>query len=178
MNKTGPIVRITPTEVDVSCIRSAREIHRIASPFRKSPWYRLLTRKDGENVFSTTDPEYHRRHRRLLSSPLSDANLRALMEPLVRGRIELAISRMAGEARSPRGVMDIAKWFFFMATDVIGELSFGDSFEMLEVGEKNQYVHDLETVAKIGGIRATFPVSVAVASFLPHGSMQSTETGA
>ncbi|KAL3475109.1 cytochrome P450 [Aspergillus californicus] len=167
--KYGPIVRITPTEVDVSCISSAREIHRIASPYRKSPWYRLLTRKDGENMFSTTDPEYHRRHRRLLSSPLSDQNLRNVMEPLVRSRVQLAITRMGAEARSARGVMDICKWFFFMATDIIGELSFGDSFDMLEVGERNQYVHDLEKVAKIGGIRATFPVTMAVASVLPLG---------
>jgi cytochrome P450 len=54
-----------------------------------------------------------------------------------------------------------------MATDIIGELSFGDSFRMLEIGTKNQYIADLETVAKIGGIRATFPFVMAVAGILP-----------
>ncbi|KAL4784203.1 cytochrome P450 [Aspergillus varians] len=164
--KYGPIVRITPTVIDISDIPSAREIHRIASPFLKAPWYRLLNRKDGESIFSTTDPEYHRRHRRLLSSPLSDANLRTV-EPLVKSRIQLAISRIREEALSPRGVGDVYKWFFFMATDIIGELSFGDSFRMLEIGKKNQYISDLETVAKIGGIRATFPFTMAVAGVLP-----------
>ncbi|KAL2803421.1 cytochrome P450 [Aspergillus granulosus] len=163
----GPIVRVSPTEVDVSDIPSAREIHRIASPYMKAPWYRLLNRKDGESIFSTTDPEYHRRHRRLLSSPLSDSNLRTEMEPLVQSRINLAIEKMNSEASGPRGVADIYKWFFFMATDIIGELSFGDSFRMLEIGTKNQYISDLETVAKIGGIRATFPFVMAIAGFLP-----------
>ncbi|KAL4931663.1 cytochrome P450 [Aspergillus undulatus] len=162
----GPIVRISPTTVDISSIPAAREIHRIASPFLKSPWYRLLNRKDGESIFSTTDPEYHRRHRRLLSSPLSDTNLRSV-EPLVASRISLTISRIREEAVSPRRAADIYKWFFFMATDIIGELSFGDSFRMLEIGTKNQYISDLETVAKIGGIRATFPVTMRLAGILP-----------
>ncbi|CEL03105.1 hypothetical protein ASPCAL04262 [Aspergillus calidoustus] len=165
--KYGPLVRVSPTEIDISDIPAAREIHRIASPFLKAPWYRLLNRKDGESVFSTTDPEYHRRHRRLLSSPLSDSNLRSVMEPLVRSRIDLAIEKIRSEASSRRGVADIYKWFFFMATDIIGELSFGDSFRMLEIGTKNQYIADLETVAKIGGIRATFPFVMAVAGILP-----------
>ncbi|KAL4907585.1 hypothetical protein BDW74DRAFT_176336 [Aspergillus multicolor] len=164
--KYGPIVRISPSTLDIADIPSAREIHRIASPFLKAPFYKLLTRKDGESLFSTTDPEYHRRHRRLLSSPLSDTNLRAV-EPLVKARIQLAISRMREEALSPRAATDIYKWFFFMATDIIGELSFGDSFRMLEIGKKNQYISDLETVAKIGGIRANFPWAISLGQVLP-----------
>ncbi|KAL4951900.1 cytochrome P450 [Aspergillus filifer] len=162
----GPIVRISPNTVDISDIPAAREIHRIASPFLKAPWYRLLNRKDGESIFSTTDPDYHRRHRRLLSSPLSDVNLRTV-EPLVQSRIQLAMHRIREEGYSSRGAADIYKWFFFMATDIIGELSFGDSFRMLEIGKKNQYISDLETVAKIGGIRATFPFTMKVATILP-----------
>ncbi|KAL4979516.1 cytochrome P450 [Aspergillus desertorum] len=164
--KYGPVVRISPSIVDISDIPASRDIHRIASPFLKAPFYRMLVRKDGESLFSTTDPEYHRRHRRLLSSPLSDTSLRTV-EPLVKSRIQLAISRIREEALSPRGVADIYKWFFFMATDIIGELSFGDSFRMLEIGEKNQYVSDLETVAKIGGIRANFPWVISLGHVLP-----------
>jgi len=41
---------------------------------------------------------------------------------------------MSGELKS-RGVMDVFKWWFYMATDVIGELSFGESFRMLDSGE-------------------------------------------
>ena len=36
---------------------------------------------------------HHRRHRRLLSSPLSEANLRAV-EPLVKSRVQLAMARI------------------------------------------------------------------------------------
>lgn len=46
----------------------------------------------------------------------------------------MAISRMAEEIRS-RGVADVFKWWLFMATDIIGGLSFGETFRMLELGE-------------------------------------------
>lgn len=58
----------------------------------------------------------------------------ARVEPAVQGRVKLAIEQMAAEI-SRRGAVDIFKWWAFMATDVIGELSFGQSFRTLEYGE-------------------------------------------
>lgn len=46
----------------------------------------------------------------------------------------MTISRIAEEMQS-RGVADVFKWWLFMVTDIIGELSFGESFRMLEAGE-------------------------------------------
>jgi cytochrome P450 len=86
-----------------------------------------------ENVFSTTDPHFHSSRRRLLASPISDTSLHQ-HEALIENRVHMAISRMAEETRS-RGVADVFKWWLFMATDIIGELSFGESFRMLEAGE-------------------------------------------
>lgn len=31
-----------------------------------------------------------------------------------------------------KGSLDVFKWWLFMTTDIIGELSFGESFRMLE----------------------------------------------
>jgi hypothetical protein len=53
------------------------------------------------------------------------------MEPIIADKARLAVSR-AGEEMQERGVADVFKWWLFMATDIIGELSFGKSFEMLE----------------------------------------------
>lgn len=49
----------------------------------------------------------------------------------------MAINRM-DEEMGKRGAADVFKWWLFMATDVIGELSFGESFRMLEAGEVMQ----------------------------------------
>ena len=42
------------------------------------------------------------------------------------------------EEMKGRGVADVFKWFLFYSTDVIGELSFGESFRMLEIGKVSQ----------------------------------------
>jgi cytochrome P450 len=99
----------------------------------KSAWYLNLSNGGVYNVFNTIDPEYHSRHRRLLSSPLSDTSLRRL-EPIITARVSLAIDKITEEMKI-RGAADVFKWWSFMSTDIIGELSFGDSFRMLEQGK-------------------------------------------
>ena len=47
----------------------------------------------------------------------------------------MAIDGMAEEMRGGKGFADVYKWALFMTTDVIGELTFGESFKMLERGE-------------------------------------------
>ncbi|KAM6516753.1 hypothetical protein FALCPG4_014926 [Fusarium falciforme] len=160
-----PIVRIGPQEVDVSEVASAKVIHRVGSGFPKSRFYQNVTSGSTINVFSTTDPNQHKALRRLLSSPLSDASLKSL-EPLIDSRVCLTIQKMKEEAEK-RGAADVFKWWLFMATDIIGELSFGDSFCMLEQGKKNQYILDLEGVALFTGLRTTFPSLFSLSIFLP-----------
>lgn len=46
----------------------------------------------------------------------------------------MTIARIEEEIEKT-GTADIFKWWTFMATDVIGELSFGESFRMLELGK-------------------------------------------
>lgn len=46
----------------------------------------------------------------------------------------LAIDRMPKELDS-RGAIDMLKWTMFTATDVIGELTFGDLYHMLVSGD-------------------------------------------
>ncbi|KAK7947105.1 Cytochrome P450 monooxygenase azaI [Apiospora aurea] len=149
-----PIVRTTPHEADVSDPAAVQAIYRIKGEFLKSPWYDSLA-LGAPNVFNATDPIVHRRRRRLLSQPLSDTGLRGLI-PVIDGKIQKAIDRMAWEMKD-RGAADMYKWWLFMATDIIGALSFGDCFRMLDKGEKNQYVIDLESTGDTFMVRAAFP---------------------
>ncbi|KAE8391491.1 cytochrome P450 [Aspergillus alliaceus] len=169
--KYGPIVRVSPEEVDICDIDATKEIHKTGGRFLKSAFYQTLTPPGTENVFSTTDPAFHAAHRRLLASPISDSSL-AAFEPVIAGKVRLAVSRMAEEMRS-HGSMDIFKWWLFMATDVIGELSFGESFRMLESGKKNQYILDLERTSSLAPVRTTFPSLVRLGSIVPLPLFQS-----
>jgi cytochrome P450 len=112
----------------------------------KAAWYRSLNSGKVLNIFNATDPEFHSIHRRLLSPPLSDTSLR-LFEPIISARISLAIDKMKEEMK-PRGAADVFKWWSFMATDIIAELTFGDSFRMLEQG-KVSLVDYMKTLSNV-----------------------------
>ncbi|OQD87454.1 hypothetical protein PENSOL_c077G04033 [Penicillium solitum] len=161
----GPIVRTGPNRVDICSIDAVKEIHKTNSRFLKSPWYRTLVPNNMESVFSTTDPNFHSARRRLLASPISDTSLHQ-HEGLITGRVKMTICRMAEEIQT-RGATDIFKWWLFMATDIIGELSFGESFRMLEAGKKSQYILDLEGVSALQPIRTTFPNLVHFGKYMP-----------
>ncbi|KAF2463266.1 cytochrome protein [Lindgomyces ingoldianus] len=164
--KYGPVVRLSPTEVDFTALTAVKRIHSFTNPFLKSPWYKNFVSSPFPNVFSTLDPVFHARHRRLLSAPLSDNSLKTVGASVVRERSELTVQRI-GEEMKVRGCADVLKWWYFMATDIIGELSFGDSFRMVEIGKKTQYALDLERVAMLGAWRSMLPTLVKIAYYLP-----------
>jgi cytochrome P450 len=128
----GPIVRYSPFEVDVSDHQAAQRIHRAKDGFLKTPFYSILI-TDSSSVFNEIRPEIHRRYKRLLSGEMSETGLKKFL-PRIDGKVRLAIQRMEDENKS-RGLTDIAKWLMFLSFDVIGDLTFGESFGNLERGE-------------------------------------------
>ncbi|QGI68497.1 related to benzoate 4-monooxygenase cytochrome P450 [Fusarium fujikuroi] len=160
----GPVVRVGPHEVDISEITAVKEIHRVKDGYRKAPFYQNLV-PNTKNLFNTLDVEFHRHHRRLLSSPLSESSLKSV-KPTVDACVKMAIGSMKREM-DERGAADVAKFWLFMATDIIVDLSFGESFGILKQGKKNQYIEDLEGLAAKGSIRSTFPTLISFATKLP-----------
>jgi cytochrome P450 len=128
----GPVVRIAPDYVVFSDLPSVKRIHTVKHDFVKDQWYSNLT-PGSVSVFTSTDPIHHREQRRLLSAPVADSALKTML-PKIDARVRQTIVRM-GEEMDSRGATDVFKWWFFMTTDVIGELSFGESFRMLDQGK-------------------------------------------
>ncbi|EMR72937.1 putative cytochrome p450 protein [Eutypa lata UCREL1] len=159
--KYGPVVRISPDQVFVSDPRDAHQIHRIKGEYLKAPFYEKIV-PGIVNVFNATSVDAHRRYRKLLSGPISETGLQVLL-PQVDTKVRLAVHRISEEMYT-RGAADISKWWMFMTTDVIGELSFGESFRMLEYGE---YIHDLESVGKSLALRVAFPILRYISPYLP-----------
>ncbi|KAG6000519.1 hypothetical protein E4U21_005363 [Claviceps maximensis] len=154
--KYGPIVRVSPNVVAVADLDAIKTIYTIKETYRKAKFYELLTGRPIQTIFSTTDVDLHRKLRRLLAAQMSETSLKSMM-PQISSHVELAIQRMKEESEA-RGIIDVFKWFLFMSTDLIGELSFGESFKMLEKGKKNQYIKDLEDVSMITAYRIAFPL--------------------
>lgn len=133
LTHVGPIVRVGPSELAINDVAATKEIHKVGGRYLKSGFYTHIGHKSAKTLFSTTDPKHHALRRRLLSGPMSDASLKRF-EPIIMQRVRLCIAQMASELEN-RHCMDIFKWWTFLATDVIGELSFGQSFQMLEHGK-------------------------------------------
>jgi cytochrome P450 len=130
----GKAVRISPHEVNFSSLTAAKRIHAFVRPFPKARLYDALAKGGGaEDVLSTRDFDVHARHRRLLASGLSETWLKKA-EHILRERATLAVERI-GQEMKQHDAADVMKWWLFFATDVIGELTFGDSFRMLEQGK-------------------------------------------
>ncbi|CAN9248611.1 unnamed protein product [Alternaria alternata] len=137
----------------------------------KSTWYSFFTGETKEpNLFTVTDPHIHANFRRLVAYNFSEKWIRNL-EPYIAKTVRLAVERIAGDIKE-HGHSDIYKWFTFMATDVVGQSSFGESFRMLETGIKIQYVKDLEEVPVRGMLRAEFPLLMNILYYLPFGSKE------
>ncbi|KAF4778325.1 TRI11 [Colletotrichum scovillei] len=144
----GPIVRISPHEVAVADPAGFTAIHRIGGGFLKASWYEESNSPDGgePSIFAMRDPRKHAIRRRLLGRVFTKASLRKEWEGIVREKVDVAVDKIRAEAEGG-GCSDILKWFTMMATDVVAHLCFGESFKMLEVGEKNDYMKMLELIS-------------------------------
>ncbi|KAF4926122.1 Cytochrome P450 monooxygenase azaI [Colletotrichum viniferum] len=162
--KYGPVVRISPHEVDVSDPQTCQRIHSVKGGFLKSPFYSLLI-TDSSSVFNEIRPEIHRKYKRLLSNPMSETGLKTFL-PRIDGKVRMAIERIRDENKT-RGAADIAKWFMFLSFDVIGDLTFGEGFGQLESGVKNRSVNDFISLGFVGGLRSTFPTIAWFSLYLP-----------
>ncbi|KAK7178225.1 sterigmatocystin biosynthesis P450 monooxygenase STCB-like protein 7 [Paraphaeosphaeria sporulosa] len=164
--KHGSVVRLGPNEVDFSSISGAKRIHSFNKPFPKAKMYEMFRSGNGSyGVFSTRSHEDHARHRRLLAAPISESSLKNF-EHIIQSRANLAVEKIGIDMKK-YGAADVLQWWFFYATDVIGELTFGDSFRMLEQGKVNQYALDLQQLTPQIGLRVAFPRIIKLASYLP-----------
>jgi cytochrome P450 len=162
---TGAVVRVSPDEVDFSDVAITKEIYGVKEVYLKSPFYKKLTPPGVSSIFNVSDTQLHRRYRRLLSGGMSESSLKS-MYPAIQANVNLAIQNMRDEMKQ-RGAADVFKWWLFMATDIIGELTFGESLRMLEQKQKNQHTLDLENAAFVGALRSTFPAFLFHSKLLP-----------
>lgn len=122
-------MRISPDEIAIADLASIKQVYRVGSNFLKSPWYQKFNESPHPGIFAMVDAKEHAVRRRLFAQSFSKTSL-ARFEPQIRAKVDVAISKIKRDLES--STADILKWLTFMATDVMGELSFGKSFEMLE----------------------------------------------
>lgn len=150
----GDIVRIAPNELSFTNPTAWDDIYSNrngANPeaFRKSELWHGNPEGGPASVFTTIDLKEHARIRRFMDPAFSD---RAVLqqEPILQNYVSLCINKLR-ERSSPKGdtTINIVDWFNFTLFDIIGDLSFGESFDCLEKCEFEGWMDQMAASIKL-----------------------------
>ncbi|KAJ9220368.1 hypothetical protein DTO169C6_7257 [Paecilomyces variotii] len=143
----GSHVRVAPNFVSVNTARGLHDIYGHGKRFKKADFYNAFPAIKGVyNTHNVIDKTVHGRKRRVLSQAFSDHALKG-MEDVMLLHVRQFCAIMGGElhgdaTRSDRQlggapIWNMADWFGYLTYDVMGELCFGKSFDMLiEIGRR------------------------------------------
>jgi cytochrome P450 len=107
----------------------------------------------------------HARYRRILNHAFSLSALKA-QESLIHSYCNLLISRLKAQISSPtiKGKVDIVSWLNFTTFDLIGDLTFGESFHALEGGKYHPWMaaifENVRVLALMRTMRAYAPTRI------------------
>ncbi len=87
---------------------------------------------NGVNSLLTANDADHSRMRRLLSHAFSEKALKE-SQPIVQSYVDVLISRLHEQTKgTAQGKVDFTKWYNWTSFDIIGDLTFGESFDCLK----------------------------------------------
>jgi hypothetical protein len=137
-DRYGSIVRIGPNELSYTVPEAwepimGRRKKNVENP--KAPWYCSVEDKD------ITGAPYsdHVRMRRLLSQGFS-ADAMQKQEPIIKSHIDLLMKRLHEKAQNGGNAFDIGSWYNYCSFDIIGDLSFGESFGCLQESAMHPWI--------------------------------------
>ncbi|KAH7037429.1 cytochrome P450 [Microdochium trichocladiopsis] len=150
----GPVVRLSPNELAFNTPQAWTDIygHRPGRlDLEKDPMHvGAVDSVPGVSTISMADRENHARQRKALSHGFSK---RALweQEATVQGFVDRLITRFHEFADTGK-TFDIVRWYNFATFDIIGDLSFGESFGCLETGDFHFWIGLILGAVKAGAI--------------------------
>ncbi|MCJ1363219.1 hypothetical protein MMC16_002326 [Acarospora aff. strigata] len=171
----GDVVRIAPNELSFNGPQAWKDIygHRPGhKSLRKDHAFYGLPPEGVHNIVTTPSDADHSRMRRLLAHAFSEKALRE-QEPLIASYIDLLVSKLRQQIQGPEaGKVDITKWYNFTTFDIIGDLSFGESFHCLEDGTYHSWISTIFKSIKFAtylqAARKFPPLTKLIEVFLPR----------
>ncbi|ORY04976.1 putative cytochrome P450 [Clohesyomyces aquaticus] len=130
-SKHGDFVRIGSSELSIKNYRSVEVIYGPQSKCTKADWYDLTLPL--VSIHTTRDRAVHDQRRRVWSGAFGEKNLR-VYEERITGVQEQLVRVLEGKAKRQKAV-EVTELFRMYSFDVIGDLAFGQSFDMLKSDE-------------------------------------------
>lgn len=141
----GPIVRIGPTDLSIAHPSAVEIVHGFGAQCIKGPWYDINKPMVSLQTYRTKAE--HDQRRRLWSNAFGDRALRGYEQRLHKYRKQLFDQVMAHQGQP----MNVTKWLYAYSFDVMGDLAFGKSFNMLETGREHWAVKMLNEGLRVLG---------------------------
>lgn len=148
----GSHVRTAPNFVSVITAQGLHDIYGHGKRLKKANFYNAFPAIKGVyNTHNAIDKTLHGRKRRVLSQAFSDSALKS-MEDVMLLHVRQLCAVLAGERQDESDVKigegaskgavvrNMADWFNYLTYDVMGELCFGKSFDMLCASGKRRVI--------------------------------------
>lgn len=148
----GPIVRIAPDELSTISAEAWSDIYKPRYSPPKDP-YSLLPPLNGSHSLFTARGAEHRRLRKTFTPAFTEKAL-SQQASIIESYVDLFIHRLRKETANAKGnSIDIAKYFGYVALDIIADLAFGESFHGIEGDNEHNWIQGFFLGAKFGNIR-------------------------
>ncbi|KAF4417289.1 Pisatin demethylase [Fusarium acutatum] len=143
--KYGPVVRVGPNRYSLSQPKDVKKVYELGGKYIKTTYYNPLLSPvvHEQNIFAIQDNALHKERRRKIS-PMYTMSSMVSYEPAVDEMTHVCIRKLNEFAKEDR-LVDIPHWMQYYAFDVIGAITFNNSFNMME--------NEGDTTGMIKGIR-------------------------
>ena len=154
--KHGSVVRLGPNLVSFDTKEALKDVYsNVSANVGKGFLYHVVTSQFGfASTFSTQDKEIHARKKRILAPAFTDASLRN-MEQYVLKHIRNFVQKIGPAEDSESSVTDLGQWSGYVTFDVMGDLSFGRDFGMLD----NNALRDVPRLGNAAGEKKPLQIS-------------------
>ncbi|KAK0638079.1 Cytochrome P450 monooxygenase gsfF [Lasiodiplodia hormozganensis] len=173
----GKIVRIGPNHLDISDAAAVKNIYLTGKSFVKSSFYDAFTALR-PNIFGTRDENIHAARKKALTPGFSLQSV-TQMEPYIDSCLAKLLARLDAAAATGEPI-DLKAWISFFVIDVLGELAFSRSFDMLERGQ-TEALPPLKEHVFLAMLTGQFPAIVPLVNkylpYIPIPALQATIKG-
>ncbi|PSS02461.1 cytochrome P450 [Coniella lustricola] len=148
----GSVVRIAPNELVFADARAWKDImgHRAAGEPEMQKAQVVYRFTAGAPVSILNAPrEEHGRMRKQLAHGFSEKSMRS-QEPIIMRYVNLLMDRLRENSQGGKSPQDMVKWYNYTTFDIIGDLTFGESFGCLETSHYHPWVTMIFAGIKLG----------------------------
>ncbi|KIX92393.1 uncharacterized protein Z520_11868 [Fonsecaea multimorphosa CBS 102226] len=141
----GDFVRLGPMELSIADPRAVQAVNSAQTPCTKGPWYNGMRPRVA--LQNSRDKQEHSQRRKVWDRGFGAKSLRDY-EPRVVSYTTGLMNAIEAQKGKPLNVTD---WFNFYSFDVMGDLAFGKSFDMVKNGVKHYFMNSLKTNMTMAG---------------------------